>query len=51
MLLTDSGLVALRGAWARLRPGRVPRFQLPLPEGWDDTERLFLETVFGALGL
>ncbi len=49
ILLTDSALGAVRSIWARMVSRRAPQFQLPLPEGWDDTEQMFVETLVGGL--
>ena len=49
LLMTDSALAAVRRRWGALGRRRAPEFQLPLPEGWDDTERKFVEILIGAL--
>ena len=48
ILMTDSALAAVRRRWAPPGRRRAPEFQLPLPEGWDDTERKFVEIVIAA---
>ena len=47
--MTDSAVAAVRSRWAPPNRGRAPEFQLPLPEGWDDTEQMFVEVLIGAL--
>ena len=49
ILLTHSALAAIRSVWPRVVSRRAPEFQLPLPEGWDDTERTFVEILVGGL--
>jgi Zn-finger nucleic acid-binding protein len=48
ILMTNSALAAVRRRWAPVGR-RASEFQLPLPEGWDDMERKFVEIVIGGL--